>query len=381
MSEERPPAEPSAPIPAETGAEPSPPPANEPPPPARFAYGAEREIELGASGFRAPRWPGRSEVFVSYRDVTHVAQEARVVSVGTATHGVLLLNIARLGGEPAARAFGEGLRARVFALPDGDARRARFERLDAKLARPRPWIAAGLVVATVVAYAIQELLPEFREAAVYRPPSARPRRVVALRDHAVPPRERGASRRERGLGADRGRVRRALDRARGHAVRCRRRRLRRDVREPMGRLRRAARLLRRGGGVLRRSARDRVPGARRSAGAGTDPAARARGRRGAAGGDRPERRVAPRLGGAQRRLGAPGRLRGRRPRRARGARERPRDRPGGRLRDDRRREPLVRDRREEPARPVRRRSSARRARCSRARRSTRRCSTTSPGRS
>ncbi len=172
MSEAPPPEESSAPGPTATGAEPSsaPGPATEPPPPARFAYGAEREIELGASGFRAPRWPGRSEVFVAYRDITHVALEARVVSVGTASHGVLLLNTAKLGGEANAGALAEALRARVFALPNGDARRTRFERLDAKLTRRRPWIAAGLVVVTVAAYALQQLLPEFREAAVYRPP-------------------------------------------------------------------------------------------------------------------------------------------------------------------------------------------------------------------
>lgn len=134
-----------------------------------FPYGKNRAVELGASGFRAPRWPGRGEAFVAYRDVTHVALEPRALAVGTA-HGVLLLGRAQLGGTAAAQALADALRERVFALPGGEALRARFARIDAKLRMRRPWIAALLVALTGVAYALQQLVPGFYDAAVYRPP-------------------------------------------------------------------------------------------------------------------------------------------------------------------------------------------------------------------
>ena len=126
-------------------------------------------IELGPSGFRAPRWPGRGEVFVAFRDITHVAVEPRAVAIGTSA-GVVLMNRAQLGGEPAAREFADAVRERVFALPGGDERRARFERLDEKLRARRPWIAALLVALTGFVFALQALVPGFYEAAIYRPP-------------------------------------------------------------------------------------------------------------------------------------------------------------------------------------------------------------------
>ncbi len=136
---------------------------------ARFPYGPNYTLELGASGFRAPRGRGRSEEFVAYRDITHVATEPRAVAVGT-RHGVVLLNRTGLGGERAADDLARALRERVFALPGGDERRARFERLDAKLRARRPWIAALLVVLTGVVFVLQEFVPGFYEAAIYRPP-------------------------------------------------------------------------------------------------------------------------------------------------------------------------------------------------------------------
>jgi len=145
------------------------PPGAERPARTHFPCGPDSAIELGESGFRAPRWPGRSEAFVAYRDVTHIALEQRVLAIGTA-HGVLLLSHARLGGVQAAQELAHALRERVLALPSGAAHRARFERLDAKLSVRRPWIAALLVALTGVAYALQQLVPGFYDAAVYRPP-------------------------------------------------------------------------------------------------------------------------------------------------------------------------------------------------------------------
>jgi membrane associated rhomboid family serine protease len=142
--------------------------ASEEPAPHRFPYGGGA-LELGPSGFRAPRWPGRGEAFVAYRDITHVAVEPRGVAIGT-LHGVVLLGRAALGGEAGARALAGALRERVFALPGGDALRARFERLDAKQGARRPWIAALLVALAGVAFLLQQLLPGFYDAAIYRPP-------------------------------------------------------------------------------------------------------------------------------------------------------------------------------------------------------------------
>lgn len=135
----------------------------------RFGYGPDYTLELGASGFRAPRWPGRGEEFVAYREITHVAAEPRAVAIGT-RHGVVLLNRGLLGGERAADEFARAVRERVFALPGGDERRARFERLDAKLRARRPWIAALLVALTGIVFALQKFVPGFYEAAIYRPP-------------------------------------------------------------------------------------------------------------------------------------------------------------------------------------------------------------------
>jgi rhomboid protease GluP len=134
-----------------------------------FPCGRGSAIELSESGFRAPRWPGRSEAFVAYRDVTHIALEPRVLAIGTA-HGVLLLSHARLGGARVAQELAGALQARVLALPSGAAHSARFQRLDAKLRVRRPWIAALLVALTGVVYALQQQVPGFYDAAIYRPP-------------------------------------------------------------------------------------------------------------------------------------------------------------------------------------------------------------------
>jgi membrane associated rhomboid family serine protease len=108
-------------------------------------------------------------VFVAYRDVTHVVVEPRALAIGT-RFGLVLLNRGQLGGEAPARELAEALRARVFALPGGDERRARFARLDAKQRARRPWIAALLAAVTGVVYALQQLVPGFYDAAIYRPP-------------------------------------------------------------------------------------------------------------------------------------------------------------------------------------------------------------------
>jgi rhomboid protease GluP len=145
-----------------------------PPPPAHaaaqtsFAYGRNGTIELGPSGFRAPRWPGRGEAFVAYRDVTHIALEPRALAIGT-MHGVLLLGRAQLGSAGAAGALADALRERVFALPRGDAHRERFARLDARARMRWPWIAAALVAATGIVFLLQSLVPGLYEAAIYRP--------------------------------------------------------------------------------------------------------------------------------------------------------------------------------------------------------------------
>jgi membrane associated rhomboid family serine protease len=125
-------------------------------------------IELGPSGFRGPGGRRRREVFVAYRDVTHVALLRRAVAVGT-TRGIVLLRRASLGGDAASRAVAEALRERVFALPDGEARRARFARLDAKARVRRPLVAGVLVGLTGVAFLLQWLAPSFYEATIYRP--------------------------------------------------------------------------------------------------------------------------------------------------------------------------------------------------------------------
>jgi rhomboid protease GluP len=151
------------------GAGESPPAPAELPARTSFPCGRGSAIELSESGFRAPRWPGRSEAFVAYRDVTHIALEPRMLAIGTA-HGVLLLSHARLGGARVAQELAHALQDRVFALPSGAARRARFQRLDARLRVRRPWIAALLVALTGVAYALQQLVPGFYDAAIYRPP-------------------------------------------------------------------------------------------------------------------------------------------------------------------------------------------------------------------
>lgn len=137
-------------------------------PPTSFPYGRDGAIELGPSGFRAPRWPGRGEAFVAYRDVTHVALEPRALAIGT-VHGVLLLSRVQLGGGAAASALADAIRERVFSLPSGAAHRARFARLDARARMRWPWIAAALVAATGLAFGLQSLVPGFYEAAIYRP--------------------------------------------------------------------------------------------------------------------------------------------------------------------------------------------------------------------
>jgi membrane associated rhomboid family serine protease len=170
MSSDLPPPE-SPESPGDAGAgRPEPAPAADEPARARtsFPYGRSGAVELGASGFRAPRWPGRGEAFVAYRDVTHVAIEPRALAVGT-LHGVLLLSRSQLGGAEPARALAQALRERIFALPDGDAHRARFERLDERMRVRRPWVAALLVALTALVHALQLLVPGFYEAAIYRP--------------------------------------------------------------------------------------------------------------------------------------------------------------------------------------------------------------------
>ncbi len=134
-----------------------------------FAYGADYAIEFGASGFRAPRWPGSGEEFVAYREITHVAVERRVVSIGT-QRGVVLLNRALLGGGAVATGLAQALLARIDALPDSAMRRDAFDRLDRKLeAVRRPFVAPILVVLSVLAFAMQEFVPGFYDAAIYRP--------------------------------------------------------------------------------------------------------------------------------------------------------------------------------------------------------------------
>ena len=147
--------------------------ANDAPPPESaerisFPYARGYAVELSASGFRAPRWPERGEAFVAYRDVTHTALEPRALAIGT-VHGVLLLLRSQLGGTAAAQELALAIRERVFALPSGDAHRARFARLDAKARIRWPWVAAVLVALTGVAYWLQRMLPGFYDAAVYRP--------------------------------------------------------------------------------------------------------------------------------------------------------------------------------------------------------------------
>ena len=135
----------------------------------RFAYGADYSLELGPSGFRAPRWPGRGEEFVAYREITHIAVEPRVVSIGT-QRSVVLLNRARLGFEAGAAAFARAVLARIEALPDGAMRRDAFDRLDRKLAvNRRPIVAAILVALSALAFGLQEFVPGFYDAAIYRP--------------------------------------------------------------------------------------------------------------------------------------------------------------------------------------------------------------------
>ena len=134
-----------------------------------FPYGADYAIELGASGFRAPRWPGSGEEFVAYREITHVALERRVVAIAT-QRGVVLLNRALLGSGAGATGFAQALLARIDALSDSAMRRDAFDRLDRKLeAVRRPFVAPILVVLSVLAFAMQEFVPGFYDAAIYRP--------------------------------------------------------------------------------------------------------------------------------------------------------------------------------------------------------------------
>ena len=139
------------------------------PAPERFAYGAH-EIAFGPAGFVAPPGRFRREQFVAYRDVTHVAVEPRVVSVGT-RHGLLLLGRAELGGDAAAHAFMRALLARVLALPDGARRRDAFARLDRKLTSGPPRVALTLIALSVACFALQQAWPQFYEAAVCRAPT------------------------------------------------------------------------------------------------------------------------------------------------------------------------------------------------------------------
>jgi membrane associated rhomboid family serine protease len=166
--------DPAAEVASAAGAEPAgrasaAPRAADPPQALSFPYGRRGgAVELGANGFRAPKWPGRSEAFVAYRDVTHTALEPRALAVGT-RHGVLLLGRVPLGGGRIAESLAEAIRARVFALPGGAAQRARFERLDARSRARRPGIAALLVVLCALVAVCQQLVPGFYEAAIYRP--------------------------------------------------------------------------------------------------------------------------------------------------------------------------------------------------------------------
>jgi len=131
-----------------------------------FRYGPRYTIELGASGFRAPVWPGRRDELVAYADITHVALDSRALAIGT-TRGVLLLGHAQLGDS--ASALEAAIRARVAAQPSGARQLEEFARLDRKLTR-RPLIAIGLVGLCVVAFALQALLPGFYDAGIYRVP-------------------------------------------------------------------------------------------------------------------------------------------------------------------------------------------------------------------
>jgi membrane associated rhomboid family serine protease len=136
------------------------------PTPERFGYGAF-DIVFGPAGFVAPPGRFRREQFVAYRDVTHVAVESRVVSIGT-RHGMLLLGRAELGGDAAAHAFARALLARVLALPDGARRRDAFAALDRKLTSGPPRVALTLIALAVACFALQHAWPSFYEAAVYR---------------------------------------------------------------------------------------------------------------------------------------------------------------------------------------------------------------------
>jgi len=142
-------------------ADPKPPPSAER---SSFRYTRDYTIELGESGFRVPKWPGRGDEFVAYPDITHVALDARSLAIGT-QRGVFLLSHAQLGDS--ALALADAIRARVAALPNGSRKLTRFERLDHKLTR-RPLVAAAIVGLSAVAFALQQWSFGFYDAAVYR---------------------------------------------------------------------------------------------------------------------------------------------------------------------------------------------------------------------
>jgi membrane associated rhomboid family serine protease len=141
----------------------------------RFAYGAGAVV-FGPAGFVAPRGRFRSEQFVAFRDVTHVAMEPRAVAIGT-TRAFLLLGRAELGGDAAAHAFMRALLGRVLALPDGARRREAMARLDRKLTSGAPRIAFALIALASICYALQIWSPAFFELAIYRA------QFVALGEH------------------------------------------------------------------------------------------------------------------------------------------------------------------------------------------------------
>jgi membrane associated rhomboid family serine protease len=125
--------------------------------PERFALRGGREVALHASGFVHPS--GSAQRFTPYVELIHVALGPRGLRLGTA-RGSVLLPRSGFAVPGAAGELAQRLRGRVYALPDGEARRARQAALDRRqAAAPRPRVGLVLALACILLHALASLVP------------------------------------------------------------------------------------------------------------------------------------------------------------------------------------------------------------------------------
>lgn len=135
---------------------------------ASFRVAGGEPIELLTTGLR---WPGRRRrsVYLAYRDLLHISATSRGLRVAT-TRGIYSVSRRRLGDPQAQLLLLAALRRRIAALPEGEARLARMERLDRWFAEARPpRLTHALLVLCAALFGLQLWSDAVTQAGALRP--------------------------------------------------------------------------------------------------------------------------------------------------------------------------------------------------------------------